>query len=371
MLFDTFHLPYSPSADDDHRVMTEQIDQIVEAERLGFGTAWLTEHNFTGESAFADPLIFGAALSQRTTRIRIGFAVLQMALHHPTRVLIQTSALDNLLNGRLTIGIGRGSAFNQFEYAGFGADTEGQRERMFEAIELMERAWAGDHSPFEGEHFQVQVHGVRPAPIQRPHPPIALSSLSDDTLLWAAARGYAILLPRLEVGRARERLAFFARAMEEAGHDEATIERVLDDCAISRSIHLADSEQQARATAAAATERANAARAHSRALNTISLAIPMDAWRAPAAAPQAVEGAEDFSRVIQRTHIIGTPEMARARLEELAETGVRRVMLAFSWGDLPHERVLESMRHFAAEVMPQLDAPAPAPAVPARRDGAI
>ncbi|MYH40698.1 MAG: LLM class flavin-dependent oxidoreductase [Chloroflexi bacterium] len=357
MLFDTFHLPYSPSPDDDHRVLTEQIEQIVEAERLGFDTAWLTEHNFTGECAFGDPLIFGAALSQRTTRIRVGFAVLQMALHHPTRLLIQTSQLDNLLGGRLTIGIGRGSSFNQFEYAGFGVDTEGQRERMFEAIELMERSWAGDYSPFEGEHFRVQVHGVRPAPIQRPHPPIALSSLSDDSLLWAAGRGYPVLLPRLEVGRARERIAFFAQAIREAGHDEAAVDRALDHCAVTRSIHLADSDEEARAAAAPATARANAARAASRMLNTTSISAPMEAWKAPGAAPAAVEAAEGVSSVIQRTYILGTPETACEQLAELADAGVRRVMLAFSWGDLEHERVLESMRRFTAEVMPRLGAP--------------
>lgn len=354
MLFDTLHLPYSPSPDDDHRVMTEQIEQIVEAERLGFTTAWLTEHNFTGECAFGDPLIFGAALSQRTTRIRVGFAVLQMALHHPTRVLIQASELDNLLGGRLTIGIGRGSSFNQFEYAGFGADTEGQRERMFEAIELMERTWGGDHSPFEGEHFRVQIHGVRPAPIQRPHPPIVLSSLSDETLLWAAARGYPILLPRLEVGRARERIAFFTQAMEDAGHDAATIDGILDHCAVTRSIHLGDSEEKARAIADPATARANAARAHAKLLNTSDMAVPMEAWRAPGTTAAAVEAAEGVSSVIQRTFIIGTPEMAHEKLAELREAGVRRVMLAFSWGDLEHDRVFDSMQRFASEVMPRL-----------------
>ena len=279
-----------------------------------------------------------------------------MALHHPTRLLIQASALDNLLGGRLTIGLGRGSAFNQFEYAGFGADTEGQRERLFEAIELMTKAWSGDYSPFEGEHFRVHVHGVRPAPIQRPHPPIVLSSLSDDSLLWAAAHGYPILLPRLELERARERLAFFRSAMADAGHDEPTIERALDQCAVTRSIYIADSEEQARAETEPATARANASRAESRALNATSISAPMEAWAAPGAAPKAAEVAEGVSNVIQRTYILGTAEHAREKLRELEEAGVRRVMLAFSWGDLSHERALRSMSRFAAEVMPAVAA---------------
>ncbi len=92
-------------------------------------------------------------------------------------------------------------------------------------------------------------------------------------------------------------------------------------------------------------------------LNTTSISAPMEAWRAPGAAPAAVEAAEGVSSVIQRTDILGTPEAACEQLAEHAASGVRRVMLAFSWGDLEHERVLESMRRFTAEVMPRLGGP--------------
>ena len=170
MRFSTFHQPLAPTSADDARVIDEQIEQVVAAEELGYHTAWLTEHLFNATCAYGDPTLIAAALSQRTTRIRVGFAVLQMAMTHPARLVIQAGLLDNLLKGRLTLGLGRGSAFNPHEYEAFGVTPDAERDRaqMFEAIELMERAWAGDGS-FEGEHYRVAIPEVRPAPVQRPH----------------------------------------------------------------------------------------------------------------------------------------------------------------------------------------------------------
>ena len=54
---------------------------------------------FTGESVYVDPIPFAAALAMRTSRIRIGFAVIQMALRHPVRLATQLSVLDNLTRG--------------------------------------------------------------------------------------------------------------------------------------------------------------------------------------------------------------------------------------------------------------------------------
>ena len=65
-----------------------------------------------------------AAVAVSTQRVRIGFAVVEMALHHPVRLAVQTALLDNLSHGRLTVGTGRGSALNQYEYFGFGTSME-------------------------------------------------------------------------------------------------------------------------------------------------------------------------------------------------------------------------------------------------------
>ena len=364
MQFGTYHLPLSPTPADDRRVIREQLEQIEAAERLGFDYAWLTEHNFTGENAFGDPIPFAAALSQRTSRIRIGLAVVQMALHHPTRLLIQASLVDNLLDGRLTLGIGRGSSFNEYEYVAFGARSDRQRERMFEAIELMERAWAGDNTPFKGEFFTVRIPGVRPTPVQQPHPPIALSVISDETVRWAAERGYPILMSRLALDRATERLGFYRRAMEEAGAAPAAVERSLDACTMLRSVYIADSDEQAEAEVQEAIHLLHAHLQQSR--NTFNPPDIDNRGRAPShtnpvwASPESTAD-EAVAALISRGFILGSPETVRGELAAIRDAGVRGLMLAFTFGGLEHERVLRSMERFSHEVMPEF-ASAPATA---------
>src|ERR1700757_2780664 len=91
MKFGWMTLSLSPSAADDLACVHQQLEQGVLAEAMGFDYLWLTEHNFTGECAYADPIPFAGALAARTSRVRIGFAVIQMALHpsgasgHPAR----------------------------------------------------------------------------------------------------------------------------------------------------------------------------------------------------------------------------------------------------------------------------------------------
>jgi alkanesulfonate monooxygenase SsuD/methylene tetrahydromethanopterin reductase-like flavin-dependent oxidoreductase (luciferase family) len=80
MRFGWMTLAHSASPAQDGAAIFEQLEQATLAEQLGFDGVWLTEHNFTGESVYADPIPFAAALAMRTQKIRIGFAVIQMAL---------------------------------------------------------------------------------------------------------------------------------------------------------------------------------------------------------------------------------------------------------------------------------------------------
>ena len=82
MKFGWMTLSLSPSAADDLACVHQQLEQGVLAEAMGFDYLGLTEHNFTGECAYADPIPFAGALAARTSRARLGFAVIQMALHH-------------------------------------------------------------------------------------------------------------------------------------------------------------------------------------------------------------------------------------------------------------------------------------------------
>src|SRR3954471_16651805 len=127
MRYSNFLFPDAATPADDGRVIDETLAEARLTDQLGFDTIWLAEHHFDGICAYVDPVSFAAALATATTQARIGFAVAQMALHHPTRLAEQIALIDHISKGRLVLGLGRGTAYNIYDYQGFGIDhTEAQ-----------------------------------------------------------------------------------------------------------------------------------------------------------------------------------------------------------------------------------------------------
>jgi len=172
MRFGWLTLAHSPSPEGDHAAIAEQLEQACAAETLGFDSVWLTEHNFTGEAVYSDPIPFASALAARTSRVRIGFAVIQLALRHPIRLAVQLALLDNLSRGRLDVGVGRGTLYNEYEFVGYGLRSDDSRERSAEALEVLVRAWTEEPFVHQGKFFQASFPALRPRVYQRPHPPI-------------------------------------------------------------------------------------------------------------------------------------------------------------------------------------------------------
>ena len=143
MKFSNFLFPGSMSAADDGRIIDETLQEAQLTDALGYDTIWLAEHHFDGIVAYVDPIAFAAALAVATTRARIGFAVAQMALHHPIRFAEQVALIDHLSKGRLIVGLGRGTAYNIYDYQGYGIDHTEAQGRFEEAEAIMFEAWKG------------------------------------------------------------------------------------------------------------------------------------------------------------------------------------------------------------------------------------
>jgi alkanesulfonate monooxygenase SsuD/methylene tetrahydromethanopterin reductase-like flavin-dependent oxidoreductase (luciferase family) len=154
MKFGDFLFPDSRDPERDGTVIDETLREASIADELGVDVIWLAEHHFDGICAYADPISFGSALAARTRRARLGFAVLQMALHDPIRAAEQIAVIDNTSKGRLTVGLGRGSSYNIYDYTGFGVDHHEAQARLDEAEEIIVRAWT------EGEFAIVAGSGT-------------------------------------------------------------------------------------------------------------------------------------------------------------------------------------------------------------------
>jgi alkanesulfonate monooxygenase SsuD/methylene tetrahydromethanopterin reductase-like flavin-dependent oxidoreductase (luciferase family) len=122
------------------------VDQIVEADRLGFEAFWIGEHHgyLTPHLALTcpNPAIVLSAAAQRTRRIGLNTAIANLSLRHPLLLAEDYSLVDVLSQGRLGLGIGRGSY--PHEYAIFGLEGDESRGRFEESWEIINLAWSGE-----------------------------------------------------------------------------------------------------------------------------------------------------------------------------------------------------------------------------------
>ena len=111
MSYGLFYLPSSLPAARGEGAMRFRtvIDQAAYGEEIGFESVWLAEHHFHPFAGiFSAPPVIGAAIAERTRRMRIGTAVLLLPYHHPLRVAENYATLDCLSGGRVEFGVGHG-----------------------------------------------------------------------------------------------------------------------------------------------------------------------------------------------------------------------------------------------------------------------
>ena len=91
------------------------LELVVEAERLGAGSVWFSEHHLFADGYLPQPLTFAAAAAARTSRVRIGTAVLVAALRPAVLIAEEAAVIDQLSGGRLELGIGAGYSVPEYE----------------------------------------------------------------------------------------------------------------------------------------------------------------------------------------------------------------------------------------------------------------
>jgi alkanesulfonate monooxygenase SsuD/methylene tetrahydromethanopterin reductase-like flavin-dependent oxidoreductase (luciferase family) len=351
MRFGWLTLSLSPSPAEDLQRIEDQIEQVCFAEKLGFHDAWLTEHYFTGESVYCDAIVFASALAMRTSRIRLGFAVVQMPFHHPVRLATQLALLDNLSKGRIDVGIGKGTVYNEYEFVGHGLRSDDNRARMEEGLALLQRAWREAPLTFDGHYYKVEVPEIRPRVVQQPHPPLWRSVISPGSFVECGRLGVPILTSRLPVDKIAGRLALYEQGLEEGGHDEAMRARLRAQNALWRNVYVAESDAQAADEFSAALRETRHHMMHVRdELNPADFTpdpVTLNPWTDP-----GVSDDEAIPFVLETGSIYGSPKRVREQVAELRDAGVQHLLCQTSMGSMSQERSLASMRLFGEEVMP-------------------
>lgn len=237
------HLFEQPAGRSDQEMLEEQVALMQAAEDLGYDSVWPAEHHFSEYGFCASPALMLAAVARSTKRIRLGTGVVVLPFHHPIRVAEEFAMLDLLSGGRVELGVGRG--YQPAEFQGYAIDATRSREIFDESLEVIRRAWSQERFSFEGRHYRFEDVSVRPRPLQRPHPPIWMAALSDETFEKAGRLGANLLCSPIFGGSlpaAAEKIQVYRRALEEAGHDPASRE-----VGALVMVYTGESQEQARA----------------------------------------------------------------------------------------------------------------------------
>src|ERR671916_2548483 len=156
------------------RLLTNALDQVELADRLGFDYVWEVEHHFLEEYSHSSaPEVFLAAASQRTERIRLAHGIVQLPppVNHPARVAERVATLDLISDGRVDLGTGESSS--AAELGGFLVDRTRKREMWEDAMPAITRMFVEE--PFAGwdsEFWSMPPRNGVPKPLQKPHPPL-------------------------------------------------------------------------------------------------------------------------------------------------------------------------------------------------------
>jgi alkanesulfonate monooxygenase SsuD/methylene tetrahydromethanopterin reductase-like flavin-dependent oxidoreductase (luciferase family) len=206
---------------DDHRVLSETLEEIKLADELGFDSLWLAEHHFSRYGILGNPLVLAGAMSQLTTRITIGTAVVVLPFHNPLRLAEDVSTLDILSGGRVELGVGRG--YQPGEFSGFGVDPETSKKRYAEIVDILQLAWSGEQFSYAGEFYTVDNVTVSPRPIRPGGPRIRHAVVSPASFPERGLLGQHIITSPTFVPLSRMKRNFdaYREALAEGGHNPA------------------------------------------------------------------------------------------------------------------------------------------------------
>ena len=176
----------------DFDIYQEDIALADMAEGLGFESVWSVEHHFTDYTMCPDPLQFLTYMAGRTEKAKLGTMVVVLPWRDPVRTAEQISMLDNISNGRLILGLGRGAG--RVEFDGFRTDMAESRPRFVESAQLVLNALENGYAEFDGDHYHQPRVDIRPEPLQSFRGRTCAAAVSPESARIMAELGIGLLV---------------------------------------------------------------------------------------------------------------------------------------------------------------------------------
>jgi len=339
-----------------HQRYEELWRELQLCDEIGFDYAFCVEHHFRpDESWVSSPSLYVVGAAARTRRIRIGPMGYVVPLYHPLRLAEEIALVDQIVGGRMELGLVPG--INPDYFKPFGLDYSLRKSPTLEFVDYLRAAY-GETQPFS---FHGDVHHTESArlavpPLQRPHPPVWMMSRDPQTLEFCAQRGinpgYFLVYPRADAApRYRKFLADWAAT----GRERAP------KIAYCTTVYVDESDHKALDIALARAARAyegllpppkpgetyeERVREHSKKF----------IGRGEPGASEIMANLFDADYLMKNELVfIGSPETVAEKIHATAEAGLYNVFLGeFNFADLPEPDLMRSIRLFGEKVIPAL-----------------
>ena len=209
-------------------------EQAHQAEAWGYTSFFLPENHFSPRVPLPDPLLLLAAAATATTHIRLGTTSWLLPIREPLLAAAQAASLDQLCEGRLILGLGRGYSADMLQ--AFGVPVGEKRRRLEEVLQRMLAAWSGEPV--------LKDQSLVPLPRQQPHPPLWMAAFGPKAIDQAARLGLPYFASPMEsLAELSRNYALHAEALathEQSASPTRAIMRTVfisDDRALTDEVH--------------------------------------------------------------------------------------------------------------------------------------
>ena len=335
----------------DLEVYQQELAMARAAEPMGFDSVWSVEHHFTDYTMVPDVTQFLSYMAACTERVQLGSMVIVLPWHDPIRVAEEITMLDNLSNGRMILGIGRG--LGRVEFDGFRVPMDESRDRFVESAQMILEGLENGYVEFEGEYVKQPKRYIRPQPFRSFKGRTFAAAVSPDSMPIMARLGVGLLvIPQKPWEAVKEDFKVYHNVWSEThGHNSSPPEPMcggfffVDESAdraeemahkyIGRYYHSVIDHYELR-------EGHLEGKKGYEFYENIHKHIES----------RSEDGAaSDFVQLMP----FGTPEQVIEKIANIQETiGARGVMTHFAFGGMDYDEANRNMKLFADKVMPEL-----------------
>jgi limonene 1,2-monooxygenase len=326
-----FAPPHHPNNENPTLAMQRDFQLVEWLEELGYSEFWLGEHHSGGLQIYGSPELFIAAAAERTTRIKLGAAVISLPYHNPLMVADRIVQLDHQTRGRAMFGFGPGALSSDAHM--LNIPVAESRDRMMQAVDAIVRLIDGDVVTEKTDWYELKDARVHLEPYTRPRPHLAIASLKTPTGALTAGRYNMGLLCAMAAGVS----SAWKTATEAAAQHGQVLDRA--NLRVMGSFHLAETREKAR--------------------EQVKFGLGpfleyLDVLRPPGATDKASAGDPIEKALGPRGGVVGTPDDAVEALEKLwDQTGGFGCLLLSGTNWMDFEATRKSYELFMRYVWPK------------------